>query len=467
MNDFYKNLIFKGEKIAVAVSGGSDSVALLHFLCERSKTDGFFVCAVNIEHGIRGESSRADSEFVKSVCDRMRVPLFSYSADVPSLAKEWGMGTEDAARRVRYRLFLRILQEDKADVIVTAHHAGDNAESVLFNLFRGSALAGAGGIRDFIPAKELAERFMPEISAERVLDSKGIARPFLGVSKEKILEYLRENGLSWREDETNSDTAYTRNFLRHEILGRIKERFANAEEALYRFSCMAREDDAYLYSLTDEYYTEGEVCTIDVSAPKPLFYRCALRALRHFGVEKDYTQANLDDMYALSQGRNGARADLPQGVCAVREYGKIAVFLAKEPCYGGEYIFSEGEFTFGDMLAKVQRGGKIGDGEKKGRYKNLTIDAEKLPQNCVLRLRKEGDVFQKFGSGTKKLKEFLIDKKIPKRERDQLPVLAGGKEVYAVFGVEISEKCKLEENSGQIYTLSLYEKGEKDKCIRT
>lgn len=457
----------ENKRVCVALSGGGDSMALLHWLCGAAAANGIKLSAVNVEHGIRGESSRADSEFVKSVCDRMRVPLFSYSADVPSLAKEWGMGTEDAARRVRYRLFLRILQEDKADVIVTAHHAGDNAESVLFNLFRGSALAGAGGIRDFIPAKELAERFMPEIAAEQVLDSKGIARPFLGVSKGKILEYLRENGLSWREDETNSDTAYTRNFLRHEILGRIKERFANAEEALYRFSCMAREDDAYLYSLTDEYYTEGEVCTIDESAPKPLFYRCALRALKHFGVEKDYTQANLDDMYALSQGRNGARADLPQGVCAVREYGKIAVFLAKEPCYGGEYIFSEGEFTFGDMLAKVQRGGKIGDGEKKGRYKNLTIDAEKLPQNCVLRLRKEGDVFQKFGSGTKKLKEFLIDKKIPKRERDQLPVLASGKEIYAVFGVEISEKCKLDENSGQIYTLSLYEKGEKDKCIRT
>lgn len=457
----------KNKCVCVALSGGGDSMALLHWLCGAASANGIKLSAVNVEHGIRGESSRADSAFVKSVCDRMRVPLFSYSADVPSLAKEWGLGVEDAARRVRYCIFLRLLQEDKADVIATAHHAGDNAESVLFNLFRGSALAGAGGIRDFIPAKELAERFIPELAAEAALENKGIVRPFLGVSKEKILEYLRERGLAWREDETNSDTAYTRNFLRHEILGRVKERFENAEEAICRFSCMAREDDMYLYSLTDEYYTEGDVCTIDERAPKPLFYRCALRALKHFGVEKDYTQANLDDMYALVQGRNGARADLPQGISAAREYGKIAVYRAKRPCFDEEYIFSEGEFAFGDMLAKVQRGGNIGDGKTQGRYKNLVIDAEKLPQNCVLRLRKEGDVFQKFGSGTKKLKEFLIDKKIPKRERDQLPVLVSGKEVYAVFGVEISEKGKLDENSGQIYTLSLYEKGERNKCIRT
>lgn len=457
----------KNKRVCVALSGGGDSMALLHWLCGAASANGIKLSAVNVEHGIRGESSRADSAFVKKACDQMRVPLFSYSAEVPALAKEWGLGVEDAARRVRYCIFLRLLREDKADVIATAHHAGDNAESVLFNLFRGSALSGAGGIRDFIPAKELAERFMPELAADAALENKGIARPFLGVSKEKILGYLRERGLAWREDETNSDTAYTRNFLRHEILGRVKERFENAEEAIWRFSCMAREDDAYLYSLTDEYYTEGDICTIDERAPKPLFYRCALRALKHFGVEKDYTQANLDDIYALAQGRNGRKADLPQGICAAREYGKIAVYMEKRPCFGGEYIFSEGEFDFGDMLAKVQRGGKIGDGETKGRYKNLVIDAEKLPQNCVLRLRKEGDVFQKFGSGTKKLKEFLIDKKIPKRERDQLPVLASGKEVYAVFGVEISEKGKLDENSGQIYTLSLYEKGERNKCIRT
>lgn len=462
----------ENKRVCVALSGGGDSMALLHWLCGAAGANGIKLSAVNVEHGIRGESSRADSAFVKSVSERLQIPLFSYCADVPSLAKEWGMGTEDAARRVRYRIFLRILQEDKADVIVTAHHAGDNAESVLFNLIRGSALAGACGIRDFIPAKELAERFMPEIAAETVLQGKGIARPFLGVSKEKILEYLRENGLSWREDETNSDTSYTRNFLRHEILGRIKERFENAEEALYRFSCAAREDDAYLYSLTDEYYTEGEACTIDERTPKPLFYRCALRALKHFGVEKDYTQTNLDDIYALAQGRNGRKADLPQGICAVREYGKIAVFRAKPSGFGEEYVFSEGEFAFGDVLAKVlccgkTESGKADGGKAQGRYKKLVIDGEKLPQNCVLRLRKEGDVFQKFGSGTKKLKEFLIDKKIPKRERDQLPVLASGKEVYAVFGVEISEKCKLDENSGQIYTLSLYEKGEKDKCIRT
>ena len=455
----------ENRRVCVAFSGGGDSTALLHCLCAAAES-GITLSAVNVEHGIRGESSRADTAFVKEVCERWKIPLYSYSADVPALAKEWGLGVEDAARRVRYRIFLRLLSEDRADVIATAHHAGDNAESVLFNLFRGSALAGAGGIRDYIPARELAERFMPEMAAERVLENKGIVRPLLGVAKEKITEYLREKGLSWREDETNADTAYTRNFLRHDILDRVRARFENADEAVYRFSRAAREDDAYLYSLTDGYYTEGEVCTIDERAPKPLFYRCALRALRKFGVEKDYTRANLDEIYALTQGENGKTANLPRGICAAREYGKIALFCAKErpSC---EYAFSEGEFAFGDLTVAVRRGGKIEEKREENGFRTLVIDADKLPQNCVFRLRKEGDVFQKFGSGTKKLKEFLIDKKIPKRIRDTLPVLACGKEVYAVLGTEISEKGKLDKNSGRIYTLSLYEKGENNKCIRT
>ena len=328
----------ENRRVCVAFSGGGDSTALLHCLCAAAES-GITLSTVNVEHGIRGESSRADTAFVKEVCERWKIPLYSYSADVPALAKEWGLGVEDAARRVRYRIFLRLLSEDRADVIATAHHAGDNAESVLFNLFRGSALAGAGGIRDYIPARELAERFMPEMAAERVLENKGIVRPLLGVAKEKITEYLREQGLSWRGDETNADTAYTRNFLRHEILDRVRVRFENADEAVYRFSRAAREDDAYLYSLTDGYYTEGEVCTIDERAPKSLFYRCALRALRKFGVEKDYTRANLDEIYALTQGENGKTANLPRGICAAREYGKIALFCAKErpSC---EYAFS-------------------------------------------------------------------------------------------------------------------------------
>ena len=133
----------KSKRVCVALSGGGDSVALLYALKEKAGEWNMPLSAVNVEHGIRGESSLADTEFVKKLCGKENIPLYCYSEDVPRLAEEWGMSAEAAARAVRYRIFLDILRQDKADCIATAHHAGDNAESVLFNLFRGSALTGA------------------------------------------------------------------------------------------------------------------------------------------------------------------------------------------------------------------------------------------------------------------------------------------------------------------------------------
>ena len=442
-------------RVCVALSGGGDSVALLHILQEAASSCGIALSAVHVEHGIRGESSAGDAEFVRRLCEEQGVPLRVYAKDVPRLAREWGIGIEDAARRVRYEIFLGILSEDFADVIATAHHAGDNAESVLFNLFRGSAMTGAGGIRSWIAAEELAERF--GVTAEPLRD-KWIVRPLLGVPKSEIEEYLRKNGLQWREDESNADTSYARNFLRREIMDKVRTRFAEADRSLYRFSRLAREDDDYLYSLTDAYYTEGERCIIAESAPKPLFYRCIVRALKHLGAEKDYTLENLDGVYGLLAGENGKTVHLPCGIRAAREYGKICLFREAE-AERKEYAFGEGEFAFSGRIAAVYRGKR----EEKGA---LYADAAKFPSDCVIRLRREGDVFRKFGSGTKKLKEFFIDKKIPKRERDRLPVIACGKEVFAVFGAEISDKVRLDGGSEQIYTLILYEEGE-EKCTRT
>ena len=178
----------KSKRVCVALSGGGDSVALLYALKEKAGEWNMPLSAVNVEHGIRGESSLADTEFVKKLCCKENIPL--------------------------------------------------NAESVLFNLFRGSALTGAGGIRGFVNARELAAAFSPETCAEdeKVLRGKGIIRPFLGVPKSEILAYLRENKLEWREDESNADPAYTRNFLRREVLAPARERFPALDQALYNFS---------------------------------------------------------------------------------------------------------------------------------------------------------------------------------------------------------------------------------------
>lgn len=450
---------YRNKRICVALSGGGDSVALFYALQERAGEWNMSLSAINVEHGIRGESSRADTEFVKQLCERENIPLYCYSEDVPCLAEEWGMSAEAAARTVRYRIFLDILRQDKADYIATAHHAGDNAESVLFNLLRGSALTGAGGIRGFVNARELAAAISPETRAEDadILRGKGIVRPLLSVPKSEILAYLRENKLEWREDESNADTAYTRNFLRREVLAPARERFPALDKALYNFSRAAREDDEFLYTLAEEYFTAGEVCFISENAPKPLFLRACLLALRHFGVEKDYTLQNLLDICDIAEGENGKAVDLPRGIVARREYGAVSFYRKEPPQTAPEYPFGEGEFAFGKLCVRVVQGKH--PAESSALRRALYIDGARLPENCVLRTRKEGDVFQKFGSGTKKLKEYFIDEKIPQRLRGGIPLVACGKEVFAVCGCEISEKVKIGENA-DVYTILLTEKGE-------
>lgn len=448
----------KNKRICAAVSGGGDSVALLHVLRVEAEQAGFSLSAVNVEHGIRGESSRADTAFVRELCARWHIPLYCFSEDIPRLAQERGVGLEEAARAARYRIFLRLLAEDKADFIATAHHAGDNAESVLFNLFRGSSLTGAGGIRPFVPAEEIAAAMLPETHPKvaEALRGKGIFRPLLGVAKAEILAYLRENALEWREDESNSDTAYTRNFLRKEVLAPARERFPSLDRAVYHFSRAAREDDEYLYSLARRYFCGGEVCFVSEEAPRPLFMRACVLALRHLGAERDYSAQNLSDLCALREGENGGAVHLPRGIVARREYGRISFF---RPAAGGphcEYPFGAGEFSFGEYRVRIVRG-RAEDAQCAGRI--LYFDGARLPEGCVLRTRKAGDVFRKFGSGTKKLKGFFIDKKIPQRVRGEIPLLACGGEVLAVCGTEISEKIKVGEHA-DVYTIILLEKGE-------
>lgn len=434
---------YKNKKVVVALSGGADSVALFALFCKNMQKYGISLSALNVEHGIRGEESVKDSAFVKDLCARAGVPLSMYSADIPALAKEWGVGLEEAARRYRFSLYRKAIEEGGADFVATAHHASDNAESVLFNLFRGSALTGACGIRPFVP----------------VCGEKGIVRPLLGVTKEEIVAFLTERGLVWREDSTNADTAYTRNYIRKNLLGAAKNIFPECEKSMASFSRLAREDDAFLYSLTDAYVSEGEEFVILPEAPRPVFLRCCMRAFRYFGAEKDHTLAAAEEIAALCGKESGTRADLPFGLAAVSDYGRIVVYRPV-PSTAYFYPFGEGVFDCGKYLLRVARGVSAAEGRALGRSETdgdvqksasredagalsvLYVDGKKIPAGAVIRRREEGDRFRKFGGGEKKLKEFFIDRKIPARERDFYPLVAFGKEIYAVCGAEISEKAR-------------------------
>ena len=196
-----------GGLVIVAVSGGSDSVALLHLLLRLSEALGIELHVASLNHGLRGEAGRRDLEFVADLAARWRLPFTIDHADVAGLSAEWVIGLEQAARRARYAFLARVAREQGSDCVAVGHHAQDQAETILMNIARGSGVGGLRGMRVVSP--------MPEQADIRLL------RPLLGVSKEDLESYCRQHNLPFRIDETNADLSYRRNFVRHEIVSRL------------------------------------------------------------------------------------------------------------------------------------------------------------------------------------------------------------------------------------------------------
>lgn len=408
---------YKDKTICVALSGGSDSIALTHYLYVNQGKYSYSLSAVNCEHGIRGKESVADSLFVRDFCLRYGIPLFFFQEDCPAKAKREHISLETAARLFRYECFSSLLKEGKADFIATAHHADDNAETILFRLCRGTSLSGLKGI------------------AER----EGFIRPFLNVTKGEILAYIERNHLSYVEDKTNADKDVTRNALRLNVLPELERIIPGAAKNIVNLSLTAREDDEFLYSLSEKLIAEKNGDFFISFAEKPLFTRATLLCLKRLGVTKDYTSEHLASVFALQTAENGSRICLPKNVEAIKEYDKICLYERKSRP-NGEIPFSLGETEIGGRKIFVDKSGE-----------GLKFDIKKLPAGCVFRFRKEGDFFKKFKGGRKKLKEYLNDKKIPLKDRDFIPLLAKGSEIFCVTGVEISDKIKTDGESDVYY----------------
>ena len=416
---------YKDKRICVAVSGGVDSMALLHYLKANANHYGYTLCAVNFEHGIRGEESVSDSLFVQKTCKEWGIDLYCYAEDCPRRAILEKTSLETAARNFRNEKYNELIQSGKVDVIATAHHANDLAETVLFRIARGSALSGVTGIKKH---------------------QDGRLRPFLSWTKAEILRYATENTISYREDSTNRQTDATRNALRLQVLPVMEERIPSAVKNILRFAKTAEEDDEFLYELARPLLEQKENgYFLRFSDKKPIFSRACLIAMKNLGIEKDYTQTHLNDLYLLQTLKQGAVITLPKGVIARRDIDGITITHFEETSQGLEEIpptpLTVGEIPLGKYAIKLTYEPIETTNEYDGKL--LRLDFDKLPNGCVIRSREEGDIFTKYGGGTKTLKRYMIDKKIPKEMRD-LPVIAKDKEVYAVFGVEISDKVKID-----------------------
>ena len=420
-----KSLFKRGDSVAVALSGGKDSMCLLHLLLKSKDELGITVKAINVEHGIRGEKSVSDSDFVAKECEILGVPLYFKRVDSLGFSSENGLSVEEAARILRYNVFQSAADEGFCDKIATAHHASDRVETTLFNIFRGASSLGAAGI--------------PESSRNGL-----IVRPLLSLTRSEIDEYVKENSIPFVTDETNSDNAYSRNYIRNKIIPEIKEKFPTFENAVLRFADSLKDDNDYLLGEAKKAIKEknGEY-SFFCDLPKPVFSRAAITCMKSLGILKDYEKVHVDAVLSLKNEGNGKSVDLPKGVVAVKDYGRITLYKKKskeefcEPFKLGTYEFSGRGYTFE----------KIAYSGQKRSDNRLIADFSKIPDGALIRNRRQGDTFEKFGGGTKKLKDYLIEKKIPQRERDELLLLCKDEKVIIICGIEISDAVKVDKDT--------------------
>lgn len=420
------NRLFKsGEIIGVGCSGGSDSLALLHYLAKHQEKFDIEVVAIHVDHLIR-ENSWADAEFVKQRAEELGIRFYKFRVDVPKIAKEKGLGIEEAAREARYGVFKTLINKGVVDKIALAHHMQDQAETILMHLFRGSGLAGAKGMS--------------------AISSKIYVRPMLNTSKTEIYDYLSANHLEYCEDITNEDNTYNRNFVRNVILKEVSKRWPNAVQSIVNFGKAVKEDDDYINKQVydDAVMTEDKAVKIPTSYflyDNAIVSRIIFKAMKNIGITKDIERKHIDLICELAvKGENGKKISLPFDIVAVKEYDYLTIHNKQKEEVKFEAEFKCGEIdvpNFGKMVVK-----RVKEFEN---VEGLLIDFRKVPKDAIWRFRREGDVFTKFGGGSKKLKSFLIDKKVPARLRDFIPVLASGNEVFAIAGVEISEKVKVED----------------------
>ncbi len=409
---------YKGKRICVALSGGVDSVCLLHCLLQAAEPLNLTLSALTCEHGIRGEESLRDLAFVRELCEKWRVPLTVYTADIPARAAASGRGFEEEGREFRYACFRETLETGAADCVATAHHRDDFAETALFRLARGTSLAGLSAI------------------GER----DGIIRPFLSVTRAEIERYAAENELPFVTDSSNSDEAFARNAIRHSVMPALERTVNGASRHLTEFALRAAEDDRLLQELArKEVRRQGDWFFVPVRLPAPLFSRACLFAVRSLGGEKNYTSANVAEIARLKELQSGRRASLPFGLTAVREGGEIAIGREKA-VDKAELPFREGAFELNGYKCRVSFVGQAGA---------LHADYDAFPAGAVVRTRREGDYIVPFKGTRKSLKEYFTDKKIPARAGRELPLVAAGSEVFAVFGVEISDGVKVTEQTAR------------------
>ncbi len=429
-----------GNRVVCAVSGGADSMAMLWCLHSLQDELGITVSAAHFNHRLRGAEADADEAFVRTFCKAQGIPLSVGSAEVAAYAAEHKLSTETAAREARYA-FLETLPCER---IATAHNAEDNAETVLLHLLRGSGLRGLCGI----PPRR-----------------GRVVRPLLSVTRAQVEDYLRENGLSWVQDATNAGDECLRNRIRHRLLPLFKQENPSFVPLMTRQSALLRSEDALLDSdaaalLERARAVQGGWYCAPLSAAPEALQKRALRLLLRRYLPADAAAVHIAQLQRLLTAESpSARCALPHRLTAQRQYdcfvisGEVPLPFAQTPLQiPGTTVLPSLGLRILCKKTKIYKKNKITPF-------HFAVKCDMIAQSILfVRPRRVGDQMSVSGGHNTTLKKLLIDRKIPRAQRERIPVITDGQNILAVPGIGINRRFAPQE--GEPALLILVEKEE-------
>jgi tRNA(Ile)-lysidine synthetase-like protein len=481
-------LTVPGDTVVIGVSGGPDSLCLLHVLCELSPVLSLTLHVAHLNHQMRSEDADADAAFVAKLASDWTIPATIESADVPALARSCKLAPEEAARRARYAFLSRVAGQIGAQTIAVAHNADDQTETVLMHWLRGSGLAG---LRGMLPATPLADyRLLGEQEAERpepqIPDflihhphSLTLIRPLLDIPRSDIEAYCVQHNLKPRFDRSNLDTTYYRNRLRHELIPILETYNVNIREVVRRSAFLVAADYELLREQLEVVWGQvvsaesDRAVTFDLAAWRALPLALKRSTLREAIHRLRRALRNIDFVHVenaveiLGAGKTGAQATLPQGLMLSIGYDTFSVadedfqYLPDSPLLPTERpvpVVLPGRTRLPESVwtleAEVSPRSTVTD-------ENLTaalgweayMDAAIVGRSPVLRPRHPGDRFCPLGMGgrSKRVNEFMINEKIPASWRDHVPLLVNEDgQIVWVCGWRLDERACVTTDTQQV-----------------
>ena len=420
------NMLPESGLVLACVSGGADSMCLLEVFRRISTQRGFSLAVAHFNHKLRGEESDRDEKFVRDYCEKFALAYYTQSGDVCSFAKQNGLSIETAARDMRYDFFHNLADTLAAEKIATAHNADDNTETILINLARGAGTKGISGI--------------PPIRGK-------IIRPMLTITRDEIIAFLSDHGISYVEDSTNSDDVYTRNKIRHHVIPILKEINPRLNEAASITARLMREDEKMLSEMADIFIKDKRdgfsVTCEDILALPTAVSRRVIRKL--YGGNLSFKHVDL--VLELCKNNNpSALLSLPK-MTVYKDYGRIVFGLDEEFVQEGfeEFIPLDGSSVIIPAIGLKISCKAVSFDDKIGKVnKSLTSFLFKSIDTygtMSVRPRRAGDKIKFLGQdGTKTLKKLFIERRIPAHKRSLIPVIADSKGVLAVYGLGRGER---------------------------